>query len=79
MDLGFFLTMCDEEKLLCENQKLYIRSEFSFIEFLFEFAAKWNILTLDNARWYLARSRASSTATAAIEHRYGIPLDFNQP
>lgn len=56
----------DEEKSLCEKQTPYIRSEFNFIEFLFEFAAKWNILTLDNARWYLARSKASSLAKAAI-------------
>lgn len=68
----------DDEKSLCEKQKPYIRSEFNFIEFLFEFAAKWNILILDNAKWYLDRSKASSLAKAAIARRYGIPLDFNQ-
>ena len=37
-----------------------------------------DILTLDNARWYPARSKASSLAKATIALRYGIPLDFNQ-
>lgn len=70
VDLNFLLAMWHEEKF--QVQEVSVRSELRFISLLFEFAAKWNILTPEAARWYLARSKASNLTKATIAGHYGI-------
>lgn len=54
-----------QEKKMDVVEILPHSSEYDFINFIFEFALKWNVLTDENAKWYLGRSKASGFVKAA--------------